>query len=359
MGCRCFCLVVLCCLLAASAAPDASRRVSPTTRADPNTPAPTAKQVLDAYERTLGRVQSWSMHVTTTTRFERPKAQGRDRAGTTEWSCMYHRDGDRYDLAHTVTERRDAGGNVLPPGPNDGNVSRSIVNGWWIGYYGRPGGGPAQAYFRGDGRRHLRKALAAGGAEVLDGYLSDDFSVLEVFRRAKDVTVRDGQVVDGTPCVRLDATLAEHGRWSVWFDPSAGHLPRRVELTKGEGDLIWDGERIGDKGRRYIPQTGKAPTTMKQVTYVADAIQFRKVEGGFLPVACKVYQEVRFADGNSKRSWLTSVRDEIELRPDFAKLGAFIPDLREGQLLVNEDDRDQPAWWRGGKPIRTEPGPGL
>jgi hypothetical protein len=359
MGCRCFCVLVLGCLVAASAAPDADRRVGPTPRAEPNPPPPTAKQVLDAYERTLGMVQSWSMHVTTTTRFERPRAKGRDRAGMVEWSCVYHRDGDRYDLAHTVTEQHDADGNLLPPGPDDGNVSRSIVNGWWIGYYGRPGGGAAQAYFRGDGRRHLRKALAAGGAEVLDGYLSDDFSILDVFRKAKDVTVRDGQVVDGAPCVRLDAALAEHGRWSVWFDPSAGHLPRRVELIKADGDLIWDGERIGAKGRRYIPQAGKAPTTMDRVTYVADAFQLRKVDGGLLPVACKVYQEVRFADGNAKRSWLTTLRGEIDLGPDFAKVGAFVPDLREGQPLINEDDRNELRWWRGGKPVKSEPGPGL
>jgi hypothetical protein len=342
--------LVLCCSLITSAVPDAKPDPPPAA------PPPAAKEVLDAYERSLGRVRTWSMQLRLSRRVEWAKAEGPFRGGSSKSTCVYYRDGDRFDLTTTTTDSRDADGELWRGGESIGEASRSIVNGWWIGYYGHPGARP-QAHFRADGKQYLWRALAQGGAEVMDGYLADEYSILAALRKAEAVAVRDQQVVDGASCVQLDGAVLGHGKWSAWFDPSVEHLPRKVVQTKSGGDE-WCGARLGTNGKRYAPYGSVGETTMERVTYVVDSIKYRQVDGGFVPVSCQIYQEVRFSDGNVKRLWTTCARDRIDLRPDFAKAGAFVPELPEGHPLVNDDEGGSPYAWRQGRPVLRD-GPGL
>jgi hypothetical protein len=81
-----------------------------------------------------------------------------------------------------------------------------------------------------------------------------------------------------------------------------------------------------------------------------DGVRFATVGGADFPVACLVRQTRRYSDGNVQRTWAECARSNVDLAPDFAAAGAFVPRLRDGTALTNLDDRKKPLVWRRGGP---------
>jgi RNA polymerase sigma factor (sigma-70 family) len=291
--------------------------------------AQAVKEVLDGYERTRNQARSWTMEVVSSIRVSYPTRPGEGEAAS-EYRLVYHRDRDRIDVS-------------MP-------TSRAVVDGWCILYQRTPKDQPVDfVFYRSDGRKWAHRALQMFGAEAMDGFLADEYNLLDFFRAAKEVDASDGDLVDNKPCVKLDATVPEHGHWTVWFDPATGRLPRKMILRKSGSD-VWNGIRLGEFDR-FVPKGSTGPMKMTSVTHTVDSFTFGQIDGKTLPLSCRVVQEQRYADGNAKTLTSLCSREKINLHPDHPAAGAFVVNFSDGQPLVNEDDQTRKMVWRGGKPV--------
>jgi hypothetical protein len=312
--------------------------------------------VLDEYEKTLKNRPAWLMETVTTYGVQHALGEGSQRSGGGGCHSVYLRDGDRVDVRYSPdAEWTGSSDKPQPVQPKRGGQRgwRGIINGWYISYsvlaQGRP---DSMAMFAPDGTKRRSKVLPAlRGLEAFDGYLAEDPEpLLNVLRSAPSVRVREGpEPVDGHPCLALDADSPDHGRYRVWFDPASGYYPRRIVIEKS-GDNLWADKRLSD-WKNFMPQGSKGPTTAKLFTTTMDSAGLEQAGDVWLPAACRVTTVQQYADGNTKTIAMNCRRTRLELRPDFAALGAFQPDLREGTRLINEENRQISYEWRDGKPV--------
>jgi dienelactone hydrolase len=315
-----------------------------------------ALAVVDAYQRTLDQRPAWLMECSTRFSVEHGNVQGPDRVGGGFFNCTYIRDGGKADL-RVVTGDEWTG----PPnrrkavGPAKGRESRwrGVLNGWGLSYEVPPDGKPAGfAMFCADGHQFAAKVIPAQkGLEAFEGFIAEDpSSLVDILRAAPVLRRSEGrEAVDGVSCLRVDAQSPEHGKYTVWFDPAAGHYPRKMVVEKTGASLWW--RKPLKEWTNFMPRGSDGPTGAKVFTYTMDAAKLENVGGTWVPLSCRVTAVQHYADGNVKTVTLACGRTKLDLNPDLQRLGAFKPDLREGARLLDELDREHPYEWRGAKPV--------
>jgi hypothetical protein len=137
----------------------------------------------------------------------------------------------------------------------------------------------------------------------------------------------------------------------VWFDPSTGHYPRKVVAEKTGEDVWW--RKPLKEWDNFMPRGSRGPTGALAFVYTMDSAELENVGGAWVPLACRVTAVQKFGDGNVKTIVMNCRRTKLDLKPDFAALGAFKPNLREGARLLDELDREHPYAWSGGRPVKS------
>ena len=299
---------------------------------------PTADSILTEYASTMARIPTrFAIEAESLTTVE--TGTGGKNQGLTR--CRYRRDGDCLDV-----DRLDYDlGNDGKPSTTPKYRVRAMIDreGHAIEYYGPPTT-PTEVLFTADGtkeRGYVRAQLASDGP--LEGYLaSDQVSFVELLRRAKKLQLHPRKEnVQGFECYVLEASTG-HGAYKVWLDPACGYLPRKAVVQK-RGSDVWD----------HKPLNG---TYLSEVDSALDSVEIQRVNGQFIPVACRIEETWRRREGGSRTMHITHKRTRIDFDPDFAALGAFKPDLSNGTKVNYQDTAapDVAYQWMDGKVVPVD-----
>lgn len=121
------------------------------------------------------------------------------------------------------------------------------------------------------------------------------------------------------------------GTYTVWIDPSVGYQLRRAVVSKQPGDLYGD-KKLRSQGTDF-QMTG-------QQTEIHN-VRFEKIGGHFIPMQATMENRAFYA-GGVEQTRETAKRSDLQLDPDFARLGAFVMDGIADGTRVDVLDDDGP-----------------
>ena len=161
--------------------------------------------------------------------------------------------------------------------------------------------------------------------------------------------------VDGFACDVIEGTT-DHGVYKLWIDPEHDYRIRRAIIDKGANDLYY-----GKPVSTPRPE-GMQDQTLTSVHMEISEVHLEKLGDRFLPTAETVTTTDKTVTGKENHSKLLVKRSQIDLEPDFEKLGAFVMDeIPEGTSLNNFDPNDHTyAYeWHNGKAVSVAPDGGV
>ncbi len=189
---------------------------------------------------------------------------------------------------------------------------------------------------------------------MLEGYTygSNGLNIAQLLEQSRDLSLQPSSDNIGNKAYPVLTGSSKFGQVSVTLDPDNGYQARRITLMKHEGDLL-------DKRVLPIPNDAVDPAlSLKGIAWVLDDVQFRTVDNRSIPTAGKLSITHFMSDG-SRRVFLAKFhRQNIDLHPDFGKLGAFKVDLPENTTLFFADGPRASSGmgyeWRGGKVVADD-----
>ncbi len=198
--------------------------------------------------------------------------------------------------------------------------------------------------------RNIDRAMGAGYVgSPLDGcFPGDDRSVAEIFARADTLEVQEApESIGGAACYRLTATN-ENGVYVVWIDPGHGyniaraevHLNARFTGVKRPPGLSPEAEKIA---RKYRP-----PETTG-MTFVLENVRFEKVGDVWVPVEADFNTRFEREGGEVSETRRHHRRVSVDLSPDFAKAGAFVPGIPNGTKIEMPEFPGITFEWQDGR----------
>ncbi|MHC4624879.1 MAG: TlpA family protein disulfide reductase, partial [Planctomycetota bacterium] len=232
----------------------------------------------------------------------------------------YRRDKDRLDVSASEYRLDDEDNRI-----EDSAWRRRAIcdgNGHAIFYYGR-GAVPEEVEYTLDGSSQLGFTRAQMGTGLsLDGYLArDQVSVIELLSNSADLRVREAtENVDGFECCVLEGCTG-HGSYALWLDPGHGYLARKVVVKKQNSDIF-----------DHKPLT--EIDWLAGISFTMNSVRIERREGVFVPVESKNTEVWHKSDGQTETHVHHHRRVRIDLEPDFAALGAFVPHIADGTEVV-------------------------
>ena len=161
------------------------------------------------------------------------------------------------------------------------------------------------------------------------GYLGVDVRIDRILKNARQISVRpQPEMINGSVCYVVTADTA-YGDYTVWLDSVHGFQPARIEASRGGDDIV--------------SIANDQPPPEKSVegrdTVVIDSIQFKMVQGVWVPVAGRTKKHIEwpkhhFYTKDEIRFKIT----EILLHPDHDALESFADPMKNPNLdaeLVN------------------------
>jgi len=182
--------------------------------------------------------------------------------------------------------------------------------------------------------QNIDRAMGAGYVgSPLDGcFPGDDRNVAEIFARADTLEVQEApESIGGAACYRLTATN-ENGVYVVWIDSSHGYNIARAEVhlngqftgIKRPPGLSPEAEEIARKYR--LPEdTG--------MSFLLENVRFEKVGHTWVPMEADFDTRFEKEGGGFSETKRHHRRMSVDLSPDFAKAGAFVPNIPNGTKI--------------------------
>jgi hypothetical protein len=199
--------------------------------------------------------------------------------------------------------------------------------------------------------------LGMTGTAMLVGYMEGDSDtpLWEVLKGTPDVQLRDAmEVVDGHKTYVLESKT-NHGHYIAWFDPNCGFNLRRFVVRRRGTDLL-DGKPVNSPSPPIMLPPGVKPSqphgTVIEHVFTFDSVNFRKIDGFFLPDEGKTTMYRKYSNGEDMIHRKTFRILEIDFNPDFEKIeDAFVPDIPNGTRIFDTDFPNQPPRyvWKYGK----------
>ncbi len=217
---------------------------------------------------------------------------------------------------------------------------------------------PSQLFVRADEPdRFLVGAYGALDAgRYLDGVIAgDDKLFLWESMRQGDLRLKNGkETVDGHETYVLESK-SKYGTTTVWIDPESGNCPRRVVIQKGVGDY-WGSEALGTPVDPPPPGAiSKDPVSpLVAVEVEVNVSQIEYQGGSYVPTEGAIRVRRSFGSGQVTEFQARHRRTNIDMAPDFDKLGAFKMDVPNGTPVVFLDKRGLTGVrfeWRDGQVI--------
>jgi len=188
---------------------------------------------------------------------------------------------------------------------------------------------------------------------TLLGYLpGDQKPVASLLKNAADVTLRrDREDVEGFACYVIEGKT-DHGVYKLWIDPEQDFRIRRALIDKGPDDL---------SGGRPLSQgmaEGARDRTLTSIHTEISGVKLEKIGGHFIATVECTTTTFRTVTGTESHGKGVVKRSQIDVHPDFDKLGAFVMDgIPDGTPLSNFDPND-PTYayeWHNGKAVSVAP----
>ncbi len=257
-------------------------------------------------------------------------------------------DGKRLDA--TVSVRSLRNGQL-----REVQVSRSVFNGKQFLYRQQSGGdsSPLTAVLQRKDEGSRIRAFYFMWGSTLFGYLpGDERPVAALLKSANEVVFQERrEEVDGFAC-RVIEGKTDHGMYKLWIDPEHDFRIRRALIDKGPDDLYY-----GKPVSAPRPE-GLQDRTATSVHLEISEVRLEKIDGRFIATAESATTTTRTVAGKENHSKIVVKRSQIDLKPDFEKLGAFIMDgIPEGTILSSSDPNDHTyAYeWHNGKAVSVAP----
>ena|GEM_PF-5195059 len=194
-------------------------------------------------------------------------------------------------------------------------------------------------------KQRVRGFLAspfAGG--FLSGMVLGDNDNIGAILKNSTTTISDTmETVGQNPCHVLESR-PENGHYKVWIDPAHGFNIRKAVITREPGDIHFGSKLpkgLTIKGRQFVK---------RQIEL--DKIEIQNIEGRHIITSGTMVCTDFFTDGSKDCQYWEAERPNIQLDPDFEKLGAFVMDgIPEGTPVENEDFPGIAYMWNGREAI--------
>jgi beta-lactamase regulating signal transducer with metallopeptidase domain len=192
---------------------------------------------------------------------------------------------------------------------------------------------------------------------TLFGHLpGDEKPVASLLKDASDVVLQEHREdVDGVACHVIEGRT-DHGTYKLWVDPEHDYRIRRAVIDKGPDD-VWYGKPVSTP-----PPEGMQDYPRISVHVEISDVHLEKIDGHFIPTVESETATTRKSNGKEDRYKVIVKRSQIDLKPDFEKLGAFVMDgIPEGTAVWNSDPNDHTyAYeWHNGKAVSVAPDGGI
>jgi hypothetical protein len=188
----------------------------------------------------------------------------------------------------------------------------------------------------------------------LDGYLVNLDQVAPAIllsEESKPTLLEHMELVGDARCYVVEAESA-YGHIKVWIDPSCGHGLRRAEFRAREGDKINDRYTYPTSFPLMLKQgKGARPYKVIGLLKSLDNTTFERVGDQWVPSSARVLTVYTLPDGREVESVKEIRRWNIDLDPDFEKLGAFKMEIPEGIPVFSAGMGGVRHVWRDGKPV--------
>ena len=182
---------------------------------------------------------------------------------------------------------------------------------------------------------------------VLLGHLKGDLKpVAAILKDSPVVTLRGQMEAVGNSLCYVVEGKTDHGAYKIWVDPEHDYRIRRSVVDKGPGDM-WFGKPIP----KDAPEDRW--TTATEHTEISD-VKLERIGDHFIPTAETMTSTMVKTDGSKYRDRMVVTRSQIDLNPDFEKLGAFVMDVVPDGTPVSNSDPQSYAFeyeFRDGKVI--------
>jgi len=166
---------------------------------------------------------------------------------------------------------------------------------------------------------------------VLLGHLNGDLKpVAAILKDSPAVALQDQMEAVGSFLCHVIEGKTDHGSYKIWVDPEHDYRIRKSVVDKGPGDM-WFGKPIPED----------APddrwTTATEHMEISD-VRFERIGDHFIPTAETMTTRMVTTDGSEHRGRMVVTRSQIDVDPDFEKLGAFVMDgVPDGTRVSNSD----------------------
>lgn len=196
-------------------------------------------------------------------------------------------------------------------------------------------------------------AVAYGGAPLDGFFFADRLSVDAILAQASSMAARpEREDVGGAACYVLDATTP-HGKYSLWIDPDHGFGLARAEVHR-TGDDIHNGKPLSASGigPNVPPEiAARLPGRIREFEFRLDRIHFRRIDDVWVPVEADYQYTKNYANGRTMTERRHHRRTQVDLNPDFAALGAFVPDIPDGARVWIRGAEGIDYKWIEGRPL--------
>ena len=185
----------------------------------------------------------------------------------------------------------------------------------------------------------------------LDGFLVDNINIVETMLKSNN-TIRDKkESILGDECFVIESD-SQNGHFILWVDENAGYNIRKA-IIKLNSNALYSSKSLSKnapKGniKHNIPKLDMVELELKDVKIL-------KIEGNYIPVAGTLIRTNTYDNGKINRVQYTTNREDIQLNPDFDKLGAFVMDgIPNGTRVYNQEMQGIRYIWQDGKAIIDE-----
>jgi hypothetical protein len=251
--------------------------------------------------------------------------------------CSYFRRGDGIDAAFELRRKRD--------GKPDGKpIGRRMIADKYAMTFDTVGGAvPNQAAYSNKGPDYRGAALAQlQGAEALDGYLARDvIPFWEVLSRCPELEVIEEQTLAaglpaGTFCLR---GRGPYGAIDIWYQQDSYALVR-AHVFKSEGDVI------GRSKVAKFPSTSSKGAITNTYEFQIDVGERTRDANHHRIERATITESSTSANGGRTQLIKQFRRTAYTSNPDFERLHAFEPALRENTPLKSFDAAGITLVWR-------------
>jgi hypothetical protein len=211
--------------------------------------------------------------------------------------------------------------------------------------------------------QRMRKQISGGPTASLLGHFARDLESITAIMKTGDITVTEEKSPDGTPCYLLESKTPADGLYKVWIDANSPDNIRRIEVRKASGQRFM-GQPLADASTAAATtapaaadaaQPDTRPDFAKNrwpasVTYEYEVKEFQQVQGTRLPGASDYSLAMTFPDGKTTVMNVHCEWRDIDLRPDFAELGAFELAIPDGAIAFPPENPERKSHvWKDGK----------